>query len=301
MGRWGPQTISYANSGRGKYLGTSTGFEADALEAYLKEIRPIKLLTAEEEIELGTRVQEGDEEAKQRMVEANLRLVVKIAKRYQSSNVPLLDLIEEGNIGLMHAVEKYDPTLGFRFSTYGAWWIQQSIERGIMNQSRSVRLPVHIFKQIKQILRFEREMYNENGTEPTIAEIAAAMDLDKETVAQLIEFHEKPVSLDTPICGELERPLAESLIGSDERPTTAVLAEQQDSVILGYLDKLSVRQRQVIIHRFGLMGNTAKTLDQTGEEVGLTRERVRQIQTEALRRLRAMMYNDLDQNALDDD
>ena len=271
----------------------------DLTDQYLKEIRMSPLLTKEEEIYYATKAQQGDELSRHKMIESNLRLVVKIAKRYTRSSLNLLDLIEEGNLGLMRAVEKFDPQRGFRFSTYAAWWIQQTIERAIMNQGRTVRLPVHIIKQLNIYLRTSRELMTKLDREPTPEEIAQELDCDAIEVEKLLKYNERTLSLDCPTHEHMDKPLIETL---DDDETLDPLGEfsQLDLKrnLHSWLSSLPELHQEVVKRRYGLHGFDITTLDQTGIEVGLTRERVRQIQSDALKRLRKMIENQ-GENGLD--
>ena len=258
----------------------------DATSLYLKEIGYAQLLTPDEELELGRRVQQGDEAARKRMIESNLRLVVKIARRYLNRGLPLLDLIEEGNLGLMHAIQKFDPSLGYRVSTYATWWIRQNIERAIMTQTRTIRLPVHVGKEVNVYLRAARELAQKLDHEPTPEEVAELIDKPVDEVRRLIGLNDRVDSLDA-MGPYTERNLLEAL--ADARtpdPADSVADADLAGKLEGLLADLSEQQQQIIVRRFGLRGYDFATLEQVGAEVGLTRERVRQMQLEALRRLR---------------
>lgn len=274
--------------------------EWDPTQLYLHDIGKAPLLTAEEEIHHAEQVQQGCAVAKQKMVRANLRLVVKIARRYLNKGLPLLDLIEEGNLGLIRAVEKFDPKKGFRFSTYGTWWIRQSIERGIMNQIRTVRLPVHIFKSLNACLRVNWDLTHRFNREPEIEEIAKELEWGPEEVERLFNLQEKILSLDLPVNTNLEKPFSETL--ADDKvlnPLQSLLRDNLNLKLEKFLEKLNDKQRSVLAHRFGLRGEEPKTLDAIGSEVGLTRERVRQIQGEALGLLHSFFaQEELDQGGL---
>lgn len=265
----------------------------DLIEQYYRDIRQSPLLTKEDEVILARRVQQGDNEARHQMIKSNLRLVVKIAKRYIKSGIPILDLIEEGNLGLMRAVEKFNPEKGFRFSTYGAWWIQQTIERAIMNQSRTVRVPIHVVKKMNACLRTSRELTKQLDHEPNAAEIASAMQRTPDEIERMLAFNEKTLSMDSPISGSFDKPLVDTLADQyQHNPCDHYAAMNLKNHMERWLGHLSPRLREVIIRRYGLQGHEAITLDQTGEEVGLTRERVRQLQTEALKQLKNLIEND---------
>jgi len=269
----------------------------DPTDLYLKEVGISPLLTKEEEVYFARLVQKGDESARKRMIESNLRLVVKIARRYIRSGMAILDLIEEGNIGLMRAVEKFDPERGFRFSTYGAWWIQQTIERAIMSQNRTIRLPVHVVKKLNACLRTSRDLAKNQDHEPTFEEIAQAMDKPIAEVEKIMALNEKVISIDTPISEEVNKPLIDTVGNSDADPLKILSSNNIKKYLNLCLKELSDNQRAVIERRFGLNEFEQSTLEQTGEEIGLTRERVRQLQTEALRSLKEILKqkgNDLD-------
>lgn len=262
----------------------------DATRLYLREIGKTRLLTAKEEVELSRRAQKGDEAARQRMIASNLRLVVKISRRYLNRGMALLDLIEEGNLGLIRAVEKFDPERGFRFSTYATWWIRQTIERGIMNQTRTIRLPIHVVKEINVYLRAARKLTQELGHEPSAEEIGELLHKSVDDVKRMLGLNERIASVDTPYGKNADRPLLETIADTKTQdPTDHVQADEISSHINEWLDKLNDKQREVVERRFGLHGYDNSTLEQVAGELGVTRERVRQIQIDALRRLRAVM------------
>lgn len=262
----------------------------DATQLYLGEIGFSPLLTAEEEVFFARKALRGDAAARKRMIESNLRLVVKIARRYNNRGLALLDLVEEGNLGLIRAVEKFDPERGFRFSTYATWWIRQTIERAIMNQTRTIRLPIHVVKELNVYLRTARELAHRLDHEPTAEEIAAALDKPVEDVSRMLKLNEKICSVDSPIGGDGDKALLDVL--TDERGMGPELETQDDDMrasVVHWLEQLNAKQREVLARRFGLLGYEPATLEDVGCEIGLTRERVRQIQVEALRRLRDML------------
>ncbi|WP_081432253.1 RNA polymerase sigma factor RpoS [Halorhodospira halophila] len=265
----------------------------DATQLYLNEIGHASLLTAEEEVALARRVQQGDAAARARMIESNLRLVVKIARRYMNRGLAFLDLIEEGNLGLIRAVEKFDPERGFRFSTYATWWIRQTIERGIMNQTRTIRLPIHVIKEINQYLRTQRRLTQTLDHEPTVDEIADAMGRSPEDVRRMRGLNEGTTSVDVPIGKDSDRVLLDAIPDETQGMPENVL-EDDDVVrhLQDWLGFLTDKQRAVLERRFGLNGHERYTLEQVGTQVGVTRERVRQIQIDALRRLRELMERD---------
>ncbi|MCE2571418.1 RNA polymerase sigma factor RpoS [Motilimonas eburnea] len=262
----------------------------DATQLYLGEIGFSPLLTAEEEVYYARRALRGDEVARKRMIESNLRLVVKIARRYNNRGLALLDLIEEGNLGLIRAVEKFDPERGFRFSTYATWWIRQTIERAIMNQTRTIRLPIHVVKELNVYLRTARELAQSLDHEPTAEEIAEKLDRPVEDVNKMLRLNERISSVDTPIGGDTDKALLDVI--ADEKSGGPEGSTQDDDIsssLVHWLEELNPKQREVLARRFGLLGYEASTLEDVGREIGLTRERVRQIQVEALRRLRDVL------------
>ncbi|MDY6927753.1 MAG: RNA polymerase sigma factor RpoS [Pseudomonadota bacterium] len=262
----------------------------DATQLYLSEIGYSPLLTAEEEVHFARRALKGCEASRKRMIVSNLRLVVKIARRYNNRGLALLDLIEEGNLGLIRAVEKFDPERGFRFSTYATWWIRQTIERAIMNQTRTIRLPIHVVKELNVYLRAARELAQELDHEPTAEDIALHLDKPIDEVSKMLRLNERISSVDTPIGGENDKALLDILADDNE---SSPEDELQDSNIkqniVSWLQELNAKQREVLARRFGLMGYEPSTLEDVGAEIGLTRERVRQIQVEGLRRLKDML------------
>lgn len=263
----------------------------DATSLYLNEIGVPKLLTAAEEKKYARRSLKGDESARHRMIESNLRLVVKFARRYINRGLPLLDLIEEGNLGLIHAVKKFDPERGFRFSTYATWWIRQTIERAIMNQSRTVRLPIHIVKDINTVLRAARRLRHSQETNPTPAEIAEHMDRDVEDIERLLGLHNRVTigSSGTTGTNEDRGPLDILPARHDEEPAQCAQKEDVHAILDRWVFKLNDKQRAVVERRFGLHGYRRLTLEEIGREIGVTRERVRQIQIDALKNLKSMM------------
>ena len=267
--------------------------DADPVQLYLNEIGSTPLLTAAEEVLVAKALQAGDEMARHRMINSNLRLVVMIAKRYTNRALPLLDLIEEGNLGLIRAVEKFDPDRGFRFSTYATWWIRQSIERALMNQGRTIRLPIHIQKDINIIVRCTRELRSSLRREPSTSEIADVLDRDPGEVSNLLKLSEKITSVDNQLSTDSDRSLVETVPSQgQDNPFSIVDDQKVEGCIEDWLDDLPDRQREILARRFGLMGYEASTLEAVGEEVGLTRERVRQIQIDALARLKRAAQRD---------
>lgn len=262
----------------------------DATQLYLNEIGFSPLLTADEEKHYARLALKGDESGRKRMIESNLRLVVKIARRYLNRGMSLLDLIEEGNLGLIRAVEKFDPERGFRFSTYATWWIRQTIERAIMNQTRTIRLPIHVVKELNVYLRAARELTQKLDHEPRAEEIAEVLDKPVEDVKRLLGLNERITSADTPLGYDSDKSLLDTIPDQHVSDPAELLQDEDMRTSIGYwLDELSEKQREVIARRFGLRGYESSTLEEVGREIGLTRERVRQIQVEALRRLREIL------------
>ncbi|MBC3766318.1 RNA polymerase sigma factor RpoS [Neptunicella marina] len=262
----------------------------DATQLYLGEIGFSPLLTAQEEVYFSRRALQGDESSRKRMIVSNLRLVVKIARRYNNRGLALLDLIEEGNLGLIRAVEKFDPERGFRFSTYATWWIRQTIERAIMNQTRTIRLPIHVVKELNVYLRTARELAQKLDHEPTAEEIAEELDRPVEDVTKMLRLNERISSVDTPIGSDNDKALLDII--ADEKSTGPENDLQDEDIrhsIVDWLSELNPKQREVLARRFGLLGYEPSTLEDVGTEIGLTRERVRQIQVEALRRLKDIL------------
>ena len=262
----------------------------DATQLYLSEIGFSPLLSAEEEVYFSRLALKGDAPSRKRMIESNLRLVVKIARRYNNRGLPLLDLIEEGNLGLIRAVEKFDPERGFRFSTYATWWIRQTIERAIMNQTRTIRLPIHVVKELNIYLRAARDLIQKLDHEPTAEDIAKALDKPVEDVSKMLKLNERITSVDTPFAGDSEKGLLDII--ADEKgsgPESDLQDDDMKNNIVHWLNELNSKQREVLARRFGLLGYEAATLEDVGREIGLTRERVRQIQVEALKRLRDIL------------
>lgn len=259
----------------------------DPVKMYLKEIGCIPLLNADEEVELAVKMEKGDIHSKQKLAEANLRLVVSIAKRYVGRGMHFLDLIQEGNMGLMKAVEKFDYTRGFKFSTYATWWIRQAITRAIADQARTIRIPVHMVETINKLVRVQRQLIQELGREPTNEEIAEEMGIDIEKVQDVRKIAQEPISLETPIGEEEDSHLGDFIeddtaIAPDDAADFTMLREQLDEI----LDTLTSRERKVLELRFGLIDGTPRTLEEVGKEFDVTRERIRQIEAKALRKLK---------------
>lgn len=264
--------------------------DLDATRLYLSEIGYSPLLTAELEVHYARLALQGSEEARKKMIESNLRLVVKIARRYMNRGLALLDLIEEGNLGLIRAVEKFDPERGFRFSTYATWWIRQTIERALMNQTRTIRLPIHVVKEINIYLRAARKLAQTLDREPGPEDVAQMLDKPIEDVKRMLGLNERVTSVNLPSDRDSDRSLLDTI--PDEQNTDPALLLQDDDVqrhIAAWLAQLNDKQRAVVERRFGLHGHEIATLEEVGNEIGVTRERVRQIQIEALKRLRQIL------------
>ncbi|MEG1509656.1 MAG: RNA polymerase sigma factor RpoD, partial [Clostridia bacterium] len=260
----------------------------DSVKMYLKDIGQVKLLSADEEIELAKRMATGDERAKKRLSEANLRLVVSIAKRYVGRGMHLLDLIQEGNLGLMKAVEKFDYTKGFKFSTYATWWIRQAITRAIADQARTIRIPVHMVETINKTGRVQRQLLQTLGREPSSDEIAEVMGLTSEKVSEILKIAQDPVSLETPIGEEEDSHIGDFLPDEDNKfsPTLMAESEMLKEQLLQVLSTLTPREEEVLRKRYGLDDQRPRTLEEVGKEYNVTRERIRQIEAKALRKLR---------------
>ena len=259
----------------------------DPVRMFLKEIGKVPLLTAEEEVELAIRMSEGDEEAKRRMTEANLRLVVSIAKRYVGRGMLFLDLIQEGNLGLIKAVEKFDYTKGYKFSTYATWWIRQAITRAIADQARTIRIPVHMVETINKVIRVSRQLLQELGHDPSAEEIAAEMGMPVDKVREILKIAQEPVSLETPIGEEEDSHLGDFIPDEDaSEPSEAASFSLLKEQLMEVLDTLTPREKKVLELRFGIVDGRTRTLEEVGKEFNVTRERIRQIEAKALRKLR---------------
>ncbi len=271
----------------------SVSRSVDATQQYLREIGTVPLLSMEEEVKYSRSALQGNKASRDRMIESNLRLVVKIARRYVNRGMSLLDLIEEGNLGLIRAVEKFDPERGFRFSTYATWWIRQNIERGLMNQTRTIRLPVHVVKELNTYLRIRKELTAKLGMEPSFEEIATHASKPVKEVKRLLALNDKVTSADTPVLKDSGQTVLDFLA---DKCVTEPANKFQNSELAGQISKwlfqLPDRQREVLSRRFGLGGFESDTLENVGSEIGLTRERVRQIQIEGLKQLRLIMGRD---------
>ena len=259
----------------------------DPVRMYLKEIGKVPLLTPEEEQDLAKRMAEGDEEAKRRMAEANLRLVVSIAKRYVGRGMLFLDLIQEGNLGLIKAVEKFDYTKGYKFSTYATWWIRQAITRAIADQARTIRIPVHMVETINKVIRVSRQLLQELGHDPSAEEIAAEMNMPVDKVRDILKIAQEPVSLETPIGEEEDSHLGDFIPDEDaSEPSEAASFSLLKEQLMEVLDTLTPREKKVLELRFGIVDGRTRTLEEVGKEFNVTRERIRQIEAKALRKLR---------------
>lgn len=308
----GTRTDGPANDGAAReHLADVAGESSDTLTMYLREIRRTELFTAEEEHEVAIRARAGDFAARQSMIEHNLRLVVSIAKGYLGRGVPLADLIEEGNLGLMHATSKFEPERGFRFSTYATWWIRQAVERAVMNQGRVIRLPVHVVRELQQVLRARRTLENDpafadrrkglEGEGVRVEDVAALLGRDVQEVADLLAMAETPRSLDAQVDrSDDDHTLGDSLAGPDAQdPTGITHSHEVERLLESWIDALSSREKEVLEGRFGLHDREPETLEVLSDRLGLTRERVRQIQNEALLKLkRNMTRNGIDKQAL---
>jgi RNA polymerase nonessential primary-like sigma factor len=282
-----------ANTPRHKFSASAGADSHDPTRLYLNEIGASPLLTAEEEVKYSRLAQRGDEDARKHMIESNLRLVVKIARRYMNRGLAFLDLIEEGNLGLIRAVEKFDPERGFRFSTYATWWIRQTIERAIMNQTRTIRLPIHVVKEINVYLRAARGLAQKLDHEPSAEEIAVLLNKPIEDVERMLGLNERTASTDTSIMNDSGKTLLDTipdnniLDPADSLQEADVHANLEDCLM-----QLSDKQRAVVERRFGLHGHQVSTLEEVGREIGVTRERVRQIQMDALKKLKRILENE---------
>ncbi len=283
----GEDIVSSEHSSQGNLLSGEASATDDPVKVYLKEIGTVPLLTADEEFELARRITEGDEKAKRRLSEANLRLVVSIAKRYLGRGMQFLDLIQEGNLGLIRAVEKFDYSRGFKFSTYATWWIRQAITRAIADQARTIRIPVHMVETMNKVKRVSGQLLHNNGQEPTPEEVAAELNLPVEKIKEVMRASKDPVSLDTPIGEEDDSHLGDFIPDSDavapaDEASHMLLKEH----LLEILDTLTPREKKVLEMRFGISDGKPRTLEEVGKEFDVTRERIRQIEAKALRKLR---------------
>jgi RNA polymerase nonessential primary-like sigma factor len=284
------ETIGSGKSGESQAAGSDSH---DPTRLYLNEIGASPLLTAAEEVKFSRLAQQGDESARKRMIESNLRLVVKIARRYMNRGLAFLDLIEEGNLGLIRAVEKFDPERGFRFSTYATWWIRQTIERALMNQTRTIRLPIHVVKEINVYLRAARSLAQELDHEPSAEEIANLLDKPIEDVARMLGLNERIASTDARFMDDSGKTLLETIPDDNiPDPEESLQEENVHTSVEDWLSQLSEKQRAVVERRFGLHGFAVSTLEEVGLEIGVTRERVRQIQMDALKRLKHILEHE---------
>jgi RNA polymerase nonessential primary-like sigma factor len=267
--------------------------QLDATQMYLNEIGFSPLLSAQEEVKFAREALAGNEASRERMIVSNLRLVVKIARRYNNRGLALLDLVEEGNLGLIRAVEKFDPERGFRFSTYATWWIRQTIERALMNQTRTIRLPIHIVKELNLYLRTARKLSQELDHEPTPEDIAQVTGEPVASVRRMLKLNERISSVNTPIGGDGDKALLDLIADENEcGPENQLQSDNMHNSIVHWLDILNAKQKEVLARRFGLLGYESATLEEVGVEIGLTRERVRQIQVEALKRLKEVLKHE---------
>lgn len=269
---------------------TNTDSSMDATRIYLNELGSSKLLTADQEKYYGRLALKGDEAARKTMIESNLRLVVKISRRYLNRGLPLLDLIEEGNLGLIRAVEKFDPERGFRFSTYATWWIRQTIERAIMNQTRTIRLPIHIVKEMNVYLKAQRQLAQKMDRVPEAKDVAGLLNKPVKHVEKMLKLNERVTSVDLPYGKDSDKPLVDLISDEDSAGPSELLQDQSNRRHMGdWLAQLNDKQKEVIMRRYGLGGHEQSTLEQVAKEMGVTRERVRQIQMDALKRLREIL------------
>ena len=287
MGRKKDKSSSDGPEDKSRQPGKTTSEPKDPIRIYLHEIRRTRLLRPEEELELAKRVSEFDEEARRVMIECNLRLVVNIAKRYIHRGLPLLDLIEEGNLGLIRAVEKFDYRRGFRFSTYATWWIRQAVERAIVNQARIIRLPVHVSEAINKVLKAERRLIRELGRNPSPKDISEHLEMPHAKVLNILQLVRRTSSIDAPVGVDERQDLIDLLEDKNSVPPSEMVEkEKRVSLINGWLNELQKNEREIIVMRFGLDDGEPKTLEAIGQSFGVTRERIRQIEATALRKLK---------------
>jgi RNA polymerase nonessential primary-like sigma factor len=285
-----PETSTWSDS---DFDDVGPDYQYDATRLYLKELGSSQLLTADEEKHYGRLALKGDQSARKKMIESNLRLVVKISRRYLNRGLPLLDLIEEGNLGLIRAVEKFEPDRGFRFSTYATWWIRQTIERALMNQTRTIRLPIHVVKEMNVYLKAYRQLAGKLHHDPSAEDVARHLDKPVKTVEKMFKLNERVTSIDVPLKKDSEKSLVECLTEEDKPSLPDMLQnENLASSINEWLEQLTDKQREVVSRRYGLRGFDPSTLEEVASVMGVTRERVRQIQMEALRRLREILETD---------
>lgn len=279
-----------SNWSDGDFEEVGPDYQYDATRLYLKELGTSQLLSADEEKHYGRLALKGDQAARKKMIESNLRLVVKISRRYLNRGLPLLDLIEEGNLGLIRAVEKFEPDRGFRFSTYATWWIRQTIERALMNQTRTIRLPIHVVKEMNVYLKAYRQLAGQLHHDPSAEDVAKHLDKPIRTVEKMLKLNERVTSIDVPLKKDSDKSLVECLSEEDKPSLPDLLQNERLSSSIGqWLDQLTDKQREVVSRRYGLRGYDQYTLEEVASVMGVTRERVRQIQMEALRRLREIL------------
>jgi len=289
---WSPAEAPLSKLVERERCSASASDEPDPVRLYLNDIETEQLLTAEEEVYYSRLAKKGDEAARRKMIVCNLRLVVKLARRYMNRGLDLLDLIEEGNLGLMRAVEKFDPERGFRFSTYATWWIRQTIERGLMNQARTVRLPVHVVKEVNALNRAAQQIVQQQHTDPSAEQIAEHLEKPVDEVLRYMTYGEHETSMDMPLRSTTDLSLLDLLPDEHSLSPEDVLQNSDViSVIDQVLDQLDAKQRDVLMRRFGLRGHDPSTLEDVGNAMGVTRERVRQIQLDALKKLRQLLKN----------
>jgi RNA polymerase primary sigma factor len=287
------EVVETAEEGERPTVKETREVTTDSLQLFLKDIGKVDLLTAAQEVELAKRIERGEHRAKQEMVEANLRLVVSIAKKYRNQGLPFLDLIQEGTIGLVRAAEKFDHRKGFKFSTYATWWIRQAVARALADKARTIRMPVHIVEKLNKIVRSERKLRAELGREPTAYEIGLDVELDADEVAQIRRSSQAPVSLEKPVGDEEESEFGHFLTDESEPlPEEAAEVEMRKATLQRVLGTLSLRERRVLELRYGLNGEHPCTLDEVGRAFNVTRERIRQIENQSLKKLRALAATD---------
>jgi RNA polymerase primary sigma factor len=283
------EVVDTAEEGARETVKETREVTTDSLQLFLKDIGKVDLLTAAQEVELAKRIERGEHRAKQEMVEANLRLVVSIAKKYRNQGLPFLDLIQEGTIGLVRAAEKFDHRKGFKFSTYATWWIRQAVARALADKARTIRMPVHIVEKLNKIVRSERKLRAELGREPSSAEIARDVELTTDEVEQIRRSSQAPVSLEKPVGDEEESEFGHFLTDENEPlPEEVAEVEMRKATLARVLDTLSARERRVLELRYGLNGEHPRTLDEVGKTFNVTRERIRQIENQSLKKLRAL-------------
>jgi RNA polymerase primary sigma factor len=283
------EVVDTAEEGARETVKETREVTTDSLQLFLKDIGKVDLLTAAQEVELAKRIERGEHRAKQEMVEANLRLVVSIAKKYRNQGLPFLDLIQEGTIGLVRAAEKFDHRKGFKFSTYATWWIRQAVARALADKARTIRMPVHIVEKLNKIVRSERKLRAELGREPSSAEIARDVELTSDEVEQIRRSSQAPVSLEKPVGDEEESEFGHFLTDENEPlPEEVAEVEMRKATLARVLDTLSARERRVLELRYGLNGEHPRTLDEVGKTFNVTRERIRQIENQSLKKLRAL-------------